>query len=95
MKELNTAIERAVQSEKSLKIREINNTYVFNVNRDANKKDIKDAVEKYFNVKVDNVNTVITRGKFRRVGKYNGKLPNIKKAYVKLQEGQRISALEV
>ena len=95
MKELNTAIEKAVQSEKSLKIREINNTYVFNVNRDANKKDIKDAVEKYFNVKVDNVNTVITRGKFRRVGKYNGKLPNIKKAYVKLQEGQRISALEV
>ena len=95
MKELNTAIERTVQSEKSLKIREINNTYVFKVNKGANKKDIKDAVEKYFNVKVDDVNTVIIRGKFKRVGKYTGKLPNIKKAYVKLQEGQRISALEV
>ena len=95
MKELNNAVKRTVQSEKSLKIREINNTYVFNVDKDANKKDIKDAVEKYFNVKVDGVNTVITRGKLRRVGKYTGKLPNIKKAYVKLKEGQRISALEV
>ena len=95
MKELNNAVKRAVQSEKSLKIREINNTYVFNVDKDANKKDIKDAVEKYFNIKVEDVNTVITRGKFRRVGKYTGKLPNIKKAYVKLKEGQRISALEV
>jgi large subunit ribosomal protein L23 len=95
MKALNTAIVRAVQSEKSLKIRETNATYVFTVNKDANKKDVKDAVEKYFNVKVSEVNTVITRGKFRRVGKYTGKLPNTKKAYVKLKEGQRISALEV
>jgi large subunit ribosomal protein L23 len=94
MRELNTAIEKAVLSEKSLKVRELNNTYVFNVNKDANKKDVKDAVEKYFNVKVEDVNTVITRGKFRRVGKYTGKLPNFKKAYVKLKEGQRISTLE-
>ncbi len=95
MKELSLVIEKAVQSEKSLKFRELNNTFIFNVNKSANKKDIKDAVEKYFNVKVEDVNTVITRGKFRRVGKYNGKLPNIKKAYIKLKEGQRISALEV
>ncbi|MHB1660474.1 MAG: 50S ribosomal protein L23 [bacterium] len=94
MRELNTAIEKAVLSEKSLKVRELNNTYVFNVNKAANKKDVKDAVEKYFNVKVEDVNTVITRGKFRRVGKYTGKLPNFKKAYVKLKEGQRISTLE-
>ena len=60
MKELNNAVKRTVQSEKSLKIREIHNTSVFNVDKDANKKDIKDAVEKYFNVKVDDVNTVIT-----------------------------------
>jgi large subunit ribosomal protein L23 len=95
MKESSLVIEKAVQSEKSLKFRELNNTFIFNVNKSANKKDIKDAVEKYFNVKVEDVNTVITRGKFRRVGKYNGKLPNIKKAYIKLKEGQRISALEV
>jgi large subunit ribosomal protein L23 len=95
MKELSLVVEKAVQSEKSLKFRELNNTFVFNVNKSANKKDIKDAVEKYFNVKIEDVNTVITRGKFRRVGKYSGKLPNTKKAYIKLKEGQRISALEV
>ena len=95
MKELSFVIEKAVQSEKSLKLREINNTFIFNVNKSANKKDIKDAVEKYFNVKVEEINTTVTRGKFRRVGKYSGKLPNIKKAYIKLKEGQRISALEV
>lgn len=94
MRELNTAIEKAVLSEKSLKIRELNNIYVFNVNKGANKKDVKDAVEKYFNVKVEEVNTVIARGKFRRKGKYTGKLPNFKKAYVKLKKGQRISILE-
>ncbi len=94
MKEISTAIEKAILSEKSLKIRELTNIYVFNVNKDANKKDIKDAVEKYFNVKVEDVNTIITRGKFRRAGKYIGKLPNFKKAYVKLKEGQRISVLE-
>ena len=94
MKELNTVVEKAILSEKSLKARETTNTYVFSVNKDANKKEIKDAVEKYFNVKVEEVNTVINRGKFRRVGKYTGKLPNFKKAYVKLKEGQRISALE-
>ena len=68
MKELSLVIEKAVQSEKSLKFRELNNTFIFNVNKSANKKDIKDAVEKYFNVKVEDVNTVITRRKFRRVG---------------------------
>lgn len=94
MRELNTAIEKAVLSEKSLKLREISNVYVFNVNKSANKRDIKNAVEKFFNVKVDEVNTVINRGKFRRVGKYTGKSSNFKKAYVKLKEGQRISALE-
>ncbi len=94
MKELYTTIERALLSEKSLKVREINNTYVFNVDKKANKKEIKDSVEKYFNVKVEDVHTLITRGKHRRVGKYVGKLSNFKKAYVKLKEGQRISALE-
>ncbi len=94
MKELNIAIEKAVQSEKSLKVRELINTFVFNVHKNANKKDIKDAVEKYFNVKVAEVNTIIMRGKYRRVGKYTGKLPSIKKAYVKLKEGERISVLE-
>jgi Ribosomal protein L23 len=48
MKELYAVIEKALLSEKSLGIRETNNTYVFNVNKKANKKDIKDMVEKIF-----------------------------------------------
>lgn len=94
MRELYTAIEKAILSEKSLNVRAINNTYVFKVDKTANKKDIKETVEKYFNVKVEEVNTLVNRGKFRRVGKFVGKLSNYKKAYVKLKEGQRISVLE-
>lgn len=94
MNELYTVIEKAVLSEKSLKLREDGNVYLFNVKRTANKKTIKESVEKYFNVKVEEVNTAIFRGKFKRVGKYSGKLPNFKRAYVKLKEGQKISALE-
>ncbi len=94
MIEMWSVIEKAVLSEKSLKGRESVNTYTFKVNRNANKKLIKDAVEKYFNVKVESVTTAITRGKFRRTGKFTGKVSNFKKAYVKLKEGQKISALE-
>jgi large subunit ribosomal protein L23 len=94
MKELYKTIERAILSEKSLKLRETENIYVFNIKKDANKNEIKAAVEQFFNVKVTSVHTVILRGKYRKVGKHTGKLPNIKKAYVKLAEGQRIAALE-
>ncbi len=94
MKELYTAIERAILSEKSLKSREINNVYIFNVNKNINKNEIKTAVEKFFNVKVESVHTLITRGKYRKMGRYTGKLSNNKKAYVKLKKGQKIAVLE-
>ena len=95
MKELHKIIDKVILSEKSLGLRETQNVYVFNVNKHVNKNEIKISVEKFFNVKVDNVKTLINRGKFKRIGKYAGKLSNTKKAYVKLKEGQRISALEV
>ncbi|MHB1663688.1 MAG: 50S ribosomal protein L23 [bacterium] len=95
MKELHKIIDKVILSEKSLGLRETQNVYVFNVNKHVNKNEIKISVEKFFNVKVDSIKTLINRGKFKRIGKYNGKLSNTKKAYVKLKEGQRISALEV
>ncbi|MHB1644953.1 MAG: 50S ribosomal protein L23 [Candidatus Acididesulfobacter diazotrophicus] len=95
MKELHKIIERVILSEKSLGLRETQNVYVFNVNKHVNKNEIKISVEKFFNVKVDSIKTLINRGKFKRIGKYTGKLSNTKKAYVKLKEGQRIKALEV
>jgi large subunit ribosomal protein L23 len=95
MKELHKIIDKVILSEKSLGLRETQNVYVFNVNKHVNKNEIKISIEKFFNVKVDSIKTLINRGKIKRVGKYTGKLSNTKKAYVKLKEGQRISALEV
>jgi large subunit ribosomal protein L23 len=68
--------------------------YVFKVNIDANKHEIRDAIEKRFAVKVDDVRTLIVRGKIKRVRVVAGKKSNWKKAYIKLQPGQKISEFE-
>ncbi len=66
------------------------NQVVFEVLRDANKVQIKDAVTKMFNVKVESVNTMLYRGKDRRMGRGHAKLQNWKKAVVTLAEGENI-----
>lgn len=65
-------------------------TYVFKVNKDANKFQIKDAVEKAFNVKVAKITTLNTKAKNKRVGRYTGKTKTYKKAYVTLVDGDKI-----
>ena len=70
---------------------EQSNTYVFKVDVNANKTQIKQAIEKIFDVKVESVNTVNTHPKKRRVGKYTGMTNKAKKAIVKLREGSTIS----
>ena len=70
---------------------EENRTYVFKVDVRANKTQIKQAIEKAFNVKVENVNTLNVHPKDRRVGRYTGKTNRYKKAIVKLAEGHTIS----
>ena len=69
-------------------------TYVFKVAKDASKTDIKAAIEKRFEVKVDSVNTLINRGKMKRVRMVVGKKSNWKKAYITLKAGQKIAELE-
>jgi large subunit ribosomal protein L23 len=71
------------------------NTVAIVVDRDANKIEIKQAVESLFKVKVDDVRTVNVAGKVKRVGKMSGKRSNWKKAYVTLQKGQSIDFFEV
>jgi large subunit ribosomal protein L23 len=66
------------------------NQVVFEVLRGANKVQIKEAVTKMFNVKVESVNTMVYRGKDRRMGRGHAKLQNWKKAVVTLAEGQNI-----
>jgi large subunit ribosomal protein L23 len=71
------------------------NTVSLVVDRDANKIEIKQAVETLFKVKVSDVRTVNVAGKMKRFGKTSAKRSNWKKAYVTLQEGQSIDFFEV
>ncbi|HOG24262.1 MAG TPA: 50S ribosomal protein L23 [Candidatus Omnitrophota bacterium] len=66
------------------------NQYGFKVHPNANKKEIKSAVEKIFNVHVTRVNTVNVRGKWRRVRYQPGQTPDWKKAIVTLKKGDKI-----
>jgi large subunit ribosomal protein L23 len=79
-----------VLTEKANALREKENQLVFEVARAANKVEIRDAVQKLFNVNVISVNTMIVRGKERRMGRGRAKTQNWKKAVVTLKEGDSI-----
>lgn len=79
-----------VVSEKSSRGADESNQYTFKVLKDANKPEIKAAVEKMFEVKVDSVTTSNVRGKIKRFGQRTGKRSDWKKATVRLQDGQEI-----
>lgn len=78
-------------TEKNTKMRETQNKYVFEVERAAKKPDIKEAVEKLFAVTVLSVNTILVKGKKKRMGRNVGYRSDWKKAIVRIQEGQTIS----
>jgi large subunit ribosomal protein L23 len=80
-------------TEKGDQLQENYGKAVIEVDMKANKVEIKEAVEQIFNVKVANVRTVKVRGKQKRVGKYMGRTPDWKKAYITLKEG-KINFLE-
>jgi large subunit ribosomal protein L23 len=79
-----------VITEKSTLVKENLRTVAFKVLRDANKIEIKDAVEKIFKVKVQSVRTANFHGKKRRQGRYLGRRPDWKKAYVTLKQGEKM-----
>ena len=79
-----------VITEKSTNLKENLRTVTFKVLRDANKIEIKDAVEKTFKVKVQSVRTANFHGKKRRQGRYSGRRPDWKKAYVTLKAGEKM-----
>jgi large subunit ribosomal protein L23 len=86
-------ILRPVISEKSTIAADKNHQIVFAVLPDATKSEVRQAVEKLFEVKVDSVQVVNVRGKVKRFGRFPGKRNNWKKAYVRLQEGHDIDFL--
>src|SRR5689334_15353471 len=83
-------LKRPRITEKGSRLSEKNPVVVFEVPRDANKVEIRQAVKTVFNVEVVSVRTAIMRGKIKRRGRNVGKRPNWKKAMVTLAEGQEI-----
>jgi large subunit ribosomal protein L23 len=80
-------------SEKTARLQEVSNQYVFEVATDATKADIKIAVEKLFDVKVEAVNVVNVKGKQKAFKNRTGRRADWRKAYVKLAEGQSIDVM--
>ena len=87
-------IIRPVISEKSYNLIETDGQYTFQVDRRANKNQIKQAVESAFDVSVAKVNTVNVKSKPKRQGLTRGRTSTWKKAVVKLVEGERIELFE-
>jgi large subunit ribosomal protein L23 len=83
-------ILRPVVTEKGVEKKDSERTLCFQVAREANKTQVKSAVEKLFKVKVEEVRTANFDGKLRRRGRFSGYRPNWKKAYVRLKEGQKV-----
>ena len=82
-------IRRPLITEKSTQLRDERNVIAFEVDRRANKIDVKRAVEAQFKVKVAEVRIANVHGKMRRQGRFVGQRPDWKKAYVRLREGEK------
>ncbi len=83
-------IKAPIITEKSADLIQNQNTVTFSVDVKANKTQIKQAIEKIFNVEVESVNTINVKPRKKRVGRYVGKTNKVKKAIVKLKEGSSI-----
>ena len=90
---LYNVIRAPLVSEKTARLQEISNQYVFEVATTATKADIKIAVEKLFDVKVESVNVLNVKGKAKAFKHRIGRRPDWRKAYVKLAEGQSIDVM--
>lgn len=94
MRDPRTIVRKVLITEKGTVQRELRNEYTFEVERDANKIEIKRAVETIFNVKVADVRTMQMRGKLKRQGRFAGRRNDWKKAIVKLLPDQKIELFE-
>ncbi|MBN2287961.1 MAG: 50S ribosomal protein L23 [Candidatus Glassbacteria bacterium] len=94
MKDPYQIVRRPLLTEKSDHLRESGNQYCFEVDRRANKLQIKKAVEELFQVKVRQVRVQNVQGKIKSMGRYSGKRADWKKAFVALREGEVIELFE-
>jgi large subunit ribosomal protein L23 len=107
MRDAQSVIKRPLLTEKSARLRETGGAaqghvegdayaqqVVFEVARDANKIEIRSAVQVLFKVTVTDVRTLVVRGKEKRVGRFSGRRPSWKKAFVTLKPGDNIEFFE-
>jgi large subunit ribosomal protein L23 len=107
MRSAQSIIKRPLLTEKSARLRETGGAasapaegesyaqkVVFEVARDANKVDVRHAVQELFNVSVTHVRTIVVRGKEKRIGRFAGRRPSWKKAFVTLKPGDNIEFFE-
>ena len=94
MKNLYTVMKKPLFTEKGNNLKETENKILIEVSRDANKIDIKRAIEEIFKVKVEKVSTISMRGKWKRFGRSIGKRPDRKKAIITLKKGEKLDFIE-
>ncbi len=87
-------IKRPLLTEKGTRLKEEANQYLFRVDKRANKGEIKRAIEELFKVTVLEIRTLPMQGKAKRLGRFQGKLPDWKKAIATLKEGESIELYE-
>ncbi|MEW6002053.1 MAG: 50S ribosomal protein L23 [Nitrospirota bacterium] len=92
--DLYSIIKKPIFTEKGASLKETQNKILVEVSKNANKLDIKKAVEEIFKVKVEKVATVNTQGKWKRYGRSLGKRPDRKKAIITLKEGEKLDFIE-
>ena len=91
MAHITDVLKKPVLTEKTMTLQANENKYTFDVDVNANKVEIKQAVEAMFGVKVESVNVMNVRPKAKRMGKYEGRTNRRRKAIVKLAEGNEIN----
>lgn len=94
MKNIYTIIKKPIFTEKGSRLKEAENKILIEVEKDANKIEIKKAMEEIFKVKVEKVSTINLKGKWKRFGRYVGKRPDRKKAIVTLKKGEKLDFIE-
>lgn len=94
MKIIYDIIKRPLFTEKGMDMKERENKILLEVSRDANKHEIKKAMEELFKVKVEKVAIINVKGKMKRFGRSIGRTSNRKKAIITLKKGQKLDFIE-
>jgi len=94
MRNLHDILICPIFTEKGSTMKETDNKVLFKVAKDANKIEIKRAVEELFKVRVERVTTINCKGKKKRLGRFEGRRPDWKKAIVTLKKGEKLDFIE-